>query len=116
MQSTVSTILDLNEKIPAAINLKQEKGLICNDATFLKKGLCLMSHLSKATKAVPGDLIYTSGANNTYPDGIIIGTIVEVKLNKNGISREAIVKPAQNLSKIKEVMIIKNYLSSSKKN
>ena len=115
-QSTVSTILNLDEKIPATVNLKQEKGLINCNANLIKKGLCVMSHLPKTTKTAPGDLIYTSGSTNTYPDGIIIGTVSEVKLNQNGISREAIVKPTQDMNSIKEVMIIKNYLGSSQKN
>lgn len=115
-QSTVATILNLDEKIPSTVNLKQEKGLISGDASLIKKGLCLMNHLPKATKTVPGDLVYTSGNNNAYPDGIIIGTVTEVKLNQNGISREAIIKPAQDINSIKEVMIIKNFLGSSQKN
>ena len=110
-QSTVATILDFDEQIPAAINLKQEKGIIYSDPHLVKQGFCLMSHLPKITKAAPGDLIYTSGTSNAYPDGIIIGTIVEVKLNKNGISREAIIKPAQDLNSIKEVMVLKGLRS-----
>ena len=110
-QSTVATILDFDEQIPAAINLKQEKGIIYSDPHLVKQGFCVMSHLPKITKAAPGDLIYTSGTSNAYPDGIIIGTIVEVKLNKNGISREAIIKPAQDLNSIKEVMVLKGLRS-----
>ena len=110
-QSTIATILDFDEQIPAAINLKQEKGIIYSDPHLVKQGFCLMSHLPKITKAAPGDLIYTSGTSNAYPDGIIIGTIVEVKLNKNGISREAIIKPAQDLNSIKEVMVLKGLRS-----
>ena len=110
-QSTIATILDFDEQIPAALNLKQEKGIIYSDPHLVKQGFCLMSHLPKITKAAPGDLIYTSGTSNAYPDGIIIGTIVEVKLNKNGISREAIIKPAQDLNSIKEVMVLKGLRS-----
>lgn len=113
-QSTVTTILNLDEQIPATINLKQEKGIIRSDSTLLKKGFCLMSHLPKVTKAAPGDLIYTSGTNNAYPDGIVVGTVVEVKLNKNGISREAVVKPAQDLNAIKEVMVLRGLVLAKK--
>lgn len=114
-QSTISSILSLDEKIPAVVNLKQEKGLISGNANLIKKGLCSMNHLPKMTKAAPGDLIYTSGTNNAYPEGIVIGTINKILLNQNGISCSAVVKPAQDLNQIKEVMIIKNFLNSNKK-
>ena len=112
-QSVVTTILNLEDNIPATINLKQEKGLICSNATLVKDGLCVLSHLPKTTKAAKGDLVYTSGSNNAYPANIVIGTILEVKLNDNGISREAIIKPAQNLNNIKDVMVVKKFLGTS---
>lgn len=107
-QSVVTTILNLEDTIPATINLKHENGLISSNPTMLKHGLCVLSHLPKATQATKGDLVYTSGSNNTYPANIIIGTIIEVKLKENGISSEAIIKPSQNLNNIQDVMIIKN--------
>ncbi len=107
-QSVVSNILDLDEKIPATINLKQEKGLICGDSKSTKSGLCTMNHLPKATTAAKGDLVYTSGTGGIYPANIIIGSVVEVKLNDNGISREAKIKPAQDLNNIESVIVIKN--------
>ncbi len=114
-QSVVTTILNLDDKIPATVNLKQEKGLVCGDVKLLNSGMCVMSHLPKTTSAAPGDLVYTTGANNAYPADIVIGTIVEISLNENGISKEAIIRPAQNLNEIKEVIVIKKYLGKSVK-
>ena len=52
------------------------------------------------------DTVVTSGLNEMYPKGLIIGSIIEIGNEFSNLSRFAIIKPAVNLFNIEEVFVI----------
>lgn len=65
-----------------------------------------MKYLPKDADIKVSDVIITSGLTETYPKGIIIGTVTDVGEEFSGLSRYAIIKPAANLSSVEEVLVI----------
>jgi rod shape-determining protein MreC len=65
-----------------------------------------MKYLPKDADIQVSDVIITSGLTETYPKGLLIGSVLNIGEEFSGLSRYAIIKPVVNLSNIEEVLII----------
>lgn len=93
---------DLNFAVSAINGRSRQEGLICGT---LGSHL-VMKYLPKDSDIKPQDPIITSGLTPRYPKGLIIGAVASVAEEFLGLSRYAVIKPAENLSHIEEVLII----------
>jgi rod shape-determining protein MreC len=56
-----------------------------------------------------GENVVSSGLSETYPPGIQIGSIQDVKKESNGLVLSATVTPAVDFNRLEEVMVIKKF-------
>lgn len=70
---------------------------------------CKIPGLKKDTEISPNGIICTSGSGGIYPIDLVVGTIVTLTDASDGISVEATVRSAVNLSELTEVFIIKEF-------
>lgn len=71
-------------------------------------GRIRMSYISKESDIREGDVIVTSGSAN-YPAGQLIGTVESVEMEQNGLSKFAVIIPAENPNTITSVFVITDY-------
>ncbi|MCI7234016.1 MAG: rod shape-determining protein MreC [Oscillospiraceae bacterium] len=67
-----------------------------------------MSYISKESDIREGDVIVTSGSAN-YPAGQLIGTVESVEMEQNGLSKFAVIIPAEDPNTITSVFVITDY-------
>ncbi len=67
-----------------------------------------MSYISKESDIIPGDIIVTSGSAN-YPAGQLIGVVESVEMENSGLSKFAVIVPAEDPRTITNVFVITNY-------
>lgn len=72
------------------------------------KGRIRMSYISKESDIKEGDVIVTSGSAN-YPAGQLIGTVESVQMEQNGLSKFAIIIPAEDPGTLTSVFVITDY-------
>ena len=72
------------------------------------KGRIRMSYISKDSDIKEGDVIVTSGSAN-YPAGQLIGTVESVQMEQNGLSKFAIIIPAEDPGTLTSVFVITDY-------
>jgi cell shape-determining protein MreC len=65
-----------------------------------------MDYVSSATPITIGDRVVTSGQDKIYPQGFLIGHVLEVK--GTGKDREIVVVPAVDFSYIEVVLVVLN--------
>ena len=100
--SKIVLINDPNISVSAMLQRSRQEGLISGTlGNYL-----IMRYLSEDVDAKPGDIVITSGLNELYPKGVLIGTVAEINKEFSGLSRYAIVRPAVTLSGIEEVLVI----------
>lgn len=58
-------------------------------------------------EVVIGDTIVTSGYSDVFPQGMIVGTVEEINLNKNTNNYDLKIKLSTNFSNVNNVMVIK---------
>ncbi len=69
-----------------------------------------MLYVPRHVQPLVGDTILTSGYNSIYPEGVLIGTISEVKLKDEALFHELKVKLSQDFRKLTYVAVVKSTL------
>ena len=54
-------------------------------------------------------IVVTSGKGGIFPDGLLVGYIVEVMSDESGLSDCAIVEPAADLDNVMDVFVITDF-------
>lgn len=102
----IVTITDPECSAGALIERSGEYGVIEGDAVLEQEGKFKLSYISKNTNLIVGDTLVTSGLGGIFPAGLAIGKVQSMKTDVQGISQYAVVEPACDLKKIKNVLII----------
>ena len=69
-----------------------------------------MLYVPRHVEPLVGDTILTSGYNSIYPEGVLIGTIAEVKLKDEALFHVLTVKLSQDFRKLTYVAVVKSSL------
>jgi len=72
-----------------------------------------MVNIPYYTKVQKGQKVVTSGLSETYPKGILVGSIRSVKQEESGLVLSADVQPAVDFNKLEEVLVIKSFLPTT---
>ncbi len=100
--SKVLLINDPNIAISSIVQRSRQEGVVCGT---LGVNL-IMKYLDEEADIKIKDTIVTSGLNEFYPKGLLIGRVVELGKESSGLSRYALIKPVVNLNNIEEVLVI----------
>ncbi|MCL1832239.1 MAG: rod shape-determining protein MreC, partial [Oscillospiraceae bacterium] len=73
-----------------------------------RDGLVRISYIEKDADLVEGDLIISRGSG-MYPANQVIGEVVSVYDDPNGMSMHALVKPAVDISYLTHVLVITGF-------
>lgn len=113
---TVSTVTSVcisvvDSDFSASVNLNKVTGSASakGDYALMKSGLLTLEYLNDSNKVLPGDTVITSGKGGMFPDGLLVGYIVEVTSDESGLSDCAIVEPAADLDNIMDVFVITDF-------
>ena len=101
--SRVIVLTDPQFSVPAILQTSRESGLISGSL----QGLCRLRYLSSAAEVQIGDKVITSKLSSSFPEGLLIGEIVDAHGSPDrpeGL--EFVVQPAVALSKLEEVLVI----------
>lgn len=104
----VITVFDTEHAVGAVVSRSGEYGTVEGDADAALSGYCRLSYISKNSDIIIGDTIMTSGLGGVFPEGIVIGKIVDIKADEQGIAQTAFLSPAADIENIRTVCIIQN--------
>jgi rod shape-determining protein MreC len=106
-RSQVVLLGDPELRVAAIVESNNETGII-NAGSSLpqEQGMIDLDFLSGASLAHPGQSVLTWGAGGVFPGGIPIGRIVDTRPKEYGLSMEARVQLAANLSALEEVWVM----------
>lgn len=108
-QSTVMTVLDPSINISAAVNRTSDTGNVTGEVTLAEQNCCKMTGLDRSSAVTAGDRIVTTALGGYFPDGLIIGTVREIKPSGSDISNYAVIEPAADFDNIAFVMVITDF-------
>ena len=101
--SKVALITQKNSVVAGLIEDNRTEGLVKRD----EKGGLFIDFIPKTENLAIGQRIITSGMDNFYPKGILIGKIENIDTSDNQIFQKITIAPAVNLLKLEQVLILK---------
>ena len=108
-----SKILPLvHEGFSVACKVNEVNGasmLVSGDASLKNSGLCIVTNIAEKAVLEPGTEIVTSGDGGLFPEGIPVGTIVEVD-SSNPLQVTATLQPYTDIKDLEDVFVMIPYV------
>ena len=109
--ATVVAFTDPQIAVGAIVTRTNDAAMTEGTIELKAKGLCRLSYLNKNSSAIRGDLVQTSGLGGLYPAGILIGTIKDINIDDDGLTKYAVIEPAVDFTDLRKVYVSINYAS-----
>ncbi len=107
--ATVTTIIDPQIAVGAVVVGTGDVGMTEGSLSLKAKGMCRLSYLDANAVVNRGDTVRTSGLGGLYPSGIMIGTVRDIAVQSNGLTKYAVIEPAADLAGLRRVYILIGY-------
>lgn len=105
----VTTVISPQVNVGVYTMRTKATGVIENDVSSAQKGLCLMSDIMKEADIKEGDIVFTSGKSGLFPADVMVGTVTEVYDDPNGLTKHALIEPAENIKSVSSVFVITDF-------
>lgn len=79
---------------------------IRGDLELQEQGLCLADNIAEGISIRSGDRLVTSGDSGIYPEGILIGQVVEIRYDNGGNILHCLVRPAADFTDLRYVFVM----------
>ncbi|MBM7623096.1 rod shape-determining protein MreC [Sporohalobacter salinus] len=105
----VLLLSDPNFTIGGLVAKKESREIGIVNGTLNQRKRLKMKRLPWDAEVKVDDKVITSGLSDTYPKGIAIGEITEVKPDDYGLTKLAILQPFVDLNTFEEVLVITDF-------
>jgi rod shape-determining protein MreC len=80
------------------------------DFALMCDGLLSLTYLTASSDVMGGDLVLTSGLGDYLPSQLVIGYVEELRMNDDGLSRYAVIRPEMSLDDLTQVFIVTDFI------
>ena len=101
--SIVLLITDYNSAVDSIVQRTRAKTIVEGKG----ENRCQLKYLLRAEEVIVGDIVVTAGLSGNFPKGLMVGEIRKVEKAGQGIFQYAELVPSVDLTKLEEVLIIK---------
>ncbi len=98
----VLLVTDTRSSVGVVLQQSREFGVVEGQGGPLLRA----KYLSRTREIAPGETVLTSGQAGVFPRGLPVGTILEIVREHGAMYQEAIVRPAADLARVEEVLIL----------
>ena len=104
----VTSLLNIDVMVSALLKRTGHFGTIHWDGR--NPDIIMLEYIPRHVKPAVGDTVVTSGYNAVFPEGILVGTIQDIKLRDEALFYELHVKLSQDFRKLSYVVVVKSNL------
>lgn len=110
--STVQLLSAMDPKNRISVSIQGETSIYGFVQGFDdKKKLLLVKSIPSGVKVEKDQNVITSGKGGVFPEGLVVGKVVEVKPDQYGLNQTALVKPGADFYDIENVIVIKRLMT-----
>ncbi len=102
-RSGILLITDVNSSVAVRIQTSRIEGIL--EGRGGRR--CFLKYVQQDADVRAGERIITSGLDGIYPEGLLVGYVASVRSRGEDLFQEIEVEPAQNLSTVEEVVVLK---------
>ncbi|MDI6798328.1 MAG: rod shape-determining protein MreC, partial [Desulfatibacillaceae bacterium] len=104
--SLVLLVIDPNHAVDARISRTRARGVVVG----AREAGCKMLYVLKKEDLVPGDTVITTGLDNSYPPGLVVGAVSSLDVQGEGMFKAVKVLPFVAFDKLEEVLVLTGVL------
>ncbi|MBI5149883.1 MAG: rod shape-determining protein MreC [Candidatus Omnitrophica bacterium] len=101
--SNVVLLTDPQFSVAALVQESRETGLVSGS---LQGDICRMRFINADARINPGDKVITSRISTSFPEGLLIGEVIQIVGDIRKPSSECIIRPVVVFSQLEEVLVI----------
>ena len=106
--SKVRSIIDDSTNVSGMVLSTSDTCIISGDLSLMSTGQIAFDQMENNDNVVAvGDQIVTSYISDKYLQGILIGSVSEINVDSNNLTRSGYITPAVDFRNIQEVLVIK---------
>jgi len=109
--SIVQLILDRDSVVTGLVQRTRDEGIIQGS----DNGEVIMKYLPPLSLLKTGDVVITSGLDDRFPKGMIVGTVKQIQNKEAGPFKSATLRPYADFSKLEEVIVLLDIVPSNEK-
>jgi len=100
--SKILLLIDYNSNIASLIQRNRCQGILRG---YGNSG-CELKYIQRSEDVKPGDTVVSSGLAGIFPRGLLVGKVVEVEKGEAGLFQKIAVRPAVDIARMEEVLVI----------
>ena len=105
--SKVISVIDSSGSTACLIERTRDNGIMKGQLSAASDDdSCRMYYVPSVNDITPGDTVITSGLDQVYPKGLIVGTVIEVSRQTDTSSQFLVIDPAADFEHIEEVLVV----------
>lgn len=101
--SRILLITDPSSKVGVLVQRNRQGGILVG----MPDGKCKMIYIALDSDVMPGDKVITAGSGAVFPKDLLVGQVAQVGKEPGLLYKYAIVKTAEDLSRLEEVLCTK---------
>ncbi|MSR64654.1 MAG: rod shape-determining protein MreC [Verrucomicrobiae bacterium] len=103
----VLLVADPNCKVAAMVDSTRDSGIVEGDTQGnIEDARCLIQFINRNSKVKVDDTVITSGLDELYPKGIIVGRVMQVNEEQYGLYKSARIELAADLMRLEDVFVV----------
>ncbi len=107
--SRITTLLDTDSSVGATVFRTGDVAVTEGRLELMEEGCLALCYLADPESLVSGDQVVTSGLGGYLPEGLVIGTVREVRIDDGGVNRYAVVKAKVTPEKLVQVFVVRDF-------
>lgn len=104
--SAVSLVTDPAFQVAGQATRSGVLGTLSGTLDLLPQGQTALAGLTQGDHIQTGEEIVTFAAGETYPSGLVVGTVAAITEDPGGLTRSAILDPAADLDSLSQVFVV----------
>ena len=104
--ATVTLVTDGAFQLAGQASASGVLGTLQGDLALLPQGEVAFASLTEDDPVSPGEAVVTFAAGETYPSGLLVGTVDRVETDPGGLTRSAILTSAADLASLVQVFVV----------
>ncbi|MDN5344748.1 MAG: rod shape-determining protein MreC [Clostridia bacterium] len=100
----VLLILDRDGAVGGMVQVNRTPGIIEGSPDY--RGYLQMVHIARDAPVMENQVVVTSGLGGIFPRGLLLGTVVRVLPEPDGLMKRAIIEPAVDFDRLEELLVI----------
>lgn len=109
--ATVMLIMDPSSGVGALDTRSQAVGVLMGRDPI--NGTMKFQLFAHRPDVLPGDAVVTSGFSNYFPQGLLLGVVVQVSKTQFGLTEVAVVRPSVDFGRLQSVMVVLSHPSGA---